>query len=54
MELNNTSFLKSLSDYIWNTTIDYAFVFGWDPQAAKFSSNNYTKNTFLSFFFSIY
>ena len=53
MDLSNTSFFTSLSDYLWNTTIDYAFTLGWDPQASAFARNTYTFS-FIDFFMGIY
>jgi len=41
--------MKTLGDYIWNTTNRYGFSIGWDMKDTKFSSSNYILDIFNDF-----
>lgn len=47
-DMNNSTFITSLGNFCWNTTMSSGMAIGWDNEAADFSNTDYMKN-FVNF-----
>ncbi len=43
-----------MGNFIWNTTGNNAFVFGWDNEAANYTDKTYMNKSFVPFFIDMY
>ena len=53
-DISNTTFIKTLGSFIWNTTNYVGFSFGWDNEGANFTNQTYMNQTFVPFVRSLF